>query len=209
MSLFPGLEGMRALISQRFSYRQKKERRHCGTVPLYSPKDSSLLSFALFCFRFNFYQTYVAVQLESQIVMVKKPKRTKSYNEKQQFPDQPLAILDFHSQRETSEVLQLFFSLCSSECGYVIASHRLTPDVTQLTGMLNFQERCLNHTAACPEERKTFPHHTLHRCQFHPGTRSWGHPPKLADSAAALTSQPFLYGTSFLKSHTSRSNSCE
>lgn len=96
---------------------------------------------------------------------------------------------------------------CSSECGYVIASHRLTPDVTQLMGMLSFQEQCLNHTAACPEERNTFPHHTLHRCQFHPGTQSWGHPPKLPDSAAALTSQPFLGGTSFLKSLTSKSKS--
>ena len=32
-------------------------------MPLYSPKDSSLLSFALFCFSFNFYQTYIAVLL--------------------------------------------------------------------------------------------------------------------------------------------------
>ena len=73
--------------------------------------------------------------------------------------------------------------------------------------MLSFQEQCLNHTAACPEERNTFPHHTLHRCQFHPGTQSWGHPPKLPDSATALTSQPFLCGTSFLKSLTSKSKS--
>ena len=46
-----------------------------------------------------------------------------------------------------------------------------------------------------------------HRCQFRPGTQSWSHPPKLADSAAALTSQLFLYWTSFLRSHTSKSKS--